>query len=561
MKSRIAAPLLALALTGCLQDSPTDAGFEARVFSALGGLRPGETLTLTGEAAQTIFLPGGAEGNEFVYIPFFAADEGSARLQVEVTGEGLGAAPAAALLGGGASALGVADLAASEDPFHLRVQRWNREHANRWLRAPGTGPARQRLLDRQGAAAVPAPGSTITLRAPNFNQAGSPCDNPLIREARVAAVGERSIVAADLQNPAQLTDAQFQQVAEEFDRLVYPVNIRNFGEPTDIDNNDRVIIFFTSVVNQLTMPEDEGFVGGFFFGADLFPRSAPGQSFQCAASNEGEIFYILAPDPAGVLGRTQPRDRVARSATGTVGHEFQHLINLGRRILNNAQSAEEVWLNEGLSHIAEELLFYETTTFEPRQNITVDQIRAAQSAVQPFLRFQAQNLLRYANYLEDPDEESLLGIDNLPTRGASWAFLRYAADREPGEDPDFFRALVNSRVAGIANLANVIDDNPIDWMQDWTVSVYADDLPVEVDPRFTQPSWNYRSVLTAFFQGDFPLELIPLGTNGRVNVTLRGGGAAFVRVRAAPGGTAVIRTTSAGAVPPERLRVSVVRAR
>jgi hypothetical protein len=46
-------------------------------------------------------------------------------------------------------------------------------------------------------------------------------------------------------------------------------------------------------------------------------------------------------------------------------------------------------------------------------------------------------------------------------RGASWAFLRYAADQENGPDATFFRSLVDGGEAGLANLRAALPVDPI----------------------------------------------------------------------------------------------------
>jgi hypothetical protein len=285
------------------------------------------------------------------------------------------------------------------------------------------------------------------------------------------------------------------------------------------------------------------------FSAEEYRRSA------------AEIFYLLAPDPTGAIGgNVRTKDFVLRSTLGTVAHEFQHLINSSRRLyVNNAPVFEDVWLNEGLSHIAEELQFYQITPLEPRQNIDVDAILASEQIREAFNTYQIANFARYSTYLENPDTASPRGPDNLSTRGSIWAFLRYAADQEPGSDRDFFFSLVNSKVAGVANLNQALEADAIDLMQSWTVSVYTDDAVPTVSPLYRQPSWNFRSIIPRL-RNTFPLKVNQLGA-AQTTFSLRGGGGAFVRFGVPAGQRAVISTTSAGAVPPATLRVSVVRIR
>ncbi|MBA3969263.1 MAG: Ig-like domain-containing protein [Gemmatimonadetes bacterium] len=530
-------------------------------------LRVGEVFTATGPAASIVCLNGGS-GSEYTYIPFFASEAGSARLALEVNAGGIGAAtgPPNPSLAPGLATLNQASAGGSislDENFERRL----REKEIREL-TPLIPSARAAALHRSGGAlrnlvqAIPVEGDLLTLNA----NANSGCTNPDNRVGRVVAITQRAIVVVDTANPqnAGISDEEYRSFGVAFDTLAYPVNVENFGEPSDIDNNGKVLIFYTRAVNELTPEKNPSFIGGFFFGRDLFPRQARGNLGACASSNEREMFYMLAPDPEGVVNNNKrPADLIRRSTVGTIAHEFQHLINQSRRLYVNTGAApfEEVWLNEGLSHIAEELAFYRVSRLAPRQNITIETIRSSNQVVDAFNRYAISNFGRFISYLQRPDTASLLGVDNLPTRGASWAFLRYAADRKAGPDQPFWFALVNSRTRGVANLRNALATEPINWMQDWTVSVYTDDTDLPVEGRFTQPSWNFRSIMPAFTSTNnrYPLQTIALTTSSAVNLNLFGGGAAYLRFGVAPSGRAGIRVTSGGVTPPANLRISIVR--
>lgn len=560
MKRQIPSSLLLLLLAACADDpSPLLEVSVAGLFEEGRDLQVGEVLTLTSGETQAVFLDGGASGSEYLYVPFNASEAASARLAVEVTGGGVvppTGPPNPSMEPGLAAALGgEPGMPAQDWKFHYQL----RELENRVItpRLQSTRSAlagRAPLASRSASAqAVPAVGDLLTLNA--SLQACSAENN---RTGRVVAVTNRAIVVEDVANPSGgFTAEEFRNVGVTFDTLIYPVDTRNFGEPTDIDSNNRVIIFYTRVVNELTEPNSNSFVGGFFFGRDLLLRSA------CPTSNVAEIFYLLAPDPNGEVNENvRSKEFVLRSTLGTVAHEFQHLINSSRRIyVNKAPVMEEVWLNEGLSHIAEELQFYAITPLEPRQNIDVATILSSEQIRQAFNTYQISNFGRFRTYLENPDTTSLLGVDRLPTRGASWAFLRYAADQEPSPDRDFFFNLVNSRTSGVANLNQVLAADALDLMQSWTVSVYTDDAVPTVPPLYMQPSWNFRSIMPRLTRNStYPLAVRTLGDMERT-FSLRAGGAAFVRFGVAPGQRAVLTTTSGGTVPPERLRISIVRIR
>ena len=52
---------------------------------------------------------------------------------------------------------------------------------------------------------------------------------------------------------------------------------------------------------------------------------------------------------------------------------------------------EETWLNEGLSHIAEELLFYRESKLAPRSNLNLSALQAGAQTVNAFNEDMASN--------------------------------------------------------------------------------------------------------------------------------------------------------------------------
>ena len=548
--------LFAAGLAGCTDRlDPTSPGLENSVFTLLGGLEVGESLSLSGTTADSVLLAGGDAGAEYLYVPFFASEGGRDRLQVEVLGSNVRQVSLGQVSAQRAPS-GIFDEDRPQD--HGRHERFL-EQSNRELEAripsiPRAMRSRERSLNRlPAAAAVPRVGDVVRVNT------GISCGDGAHRFGRVEAVSRTAIVVSDTTNPGGgLTAADYQSFGLQFDDLVHPVLTRSFGEPTDIDSNGRSIIFFTRAVNEMTPPFSDSYVAGYFWAGDLFPREL------CPASNQAEIFYLLAADPQGQVNNNAFTTQFVRSrSVGVIGHEFQHLINAGRRIyINDAEDWEAVWLNEGLSHIAEELLFYAAAGLQPRQNIDLDVLRSSQQVLGAVNTFQVANLARLSSYLEQPEQESLLGIDNLETRGATWAFLRYVADHDGRSDDQFFQQLVNSRVSGTENLSAALGADAIDLMQAWTVSVFTDDFISTANALHQQPSWNFRSIIPALYQNQrFPLKVLGLRPDTNLQLRLRGGGSAFVRLNGAAGRQALISTTSGGRTPPDRLRISIVRLR
>lgn len=435
----------------------------------------------------------------------------------------------------------------SRKPYDVKWRSLDSEIASVDRRGLVTGkrPGSVKIIAEAGSTRDTVDLSVITERY-NVN-VDSACEDPDFRIATVAAVGEHSIILADTANPrGGLTSADYRLIARTFDDIVHPVVTRYFGEPTDIDGNGRVLIFYTRAVNELTPPGSEGYIGGFFFARDLFPRSG---SVSCPGSNEAEIFYLVVPDPTGeVNGNELDKEHIRRTTPGTIAHEYQHLINAGRRFfIHQGAENEAVWLNEGLSHIAEELVFYEASSLRPRQNIGIEQIvgrTGSERIVNAYNTYQINNLSRLHHYMRQPSHAAAYSDSaSLGDRGAVWHFLRYLADRLEVDERTFWYSLVNSGRAGIENLMQVTGlttDGLSELYHDWAITVYTDDL-VGTDPIYQQPSWDNRSILEYIGLG--LIEPVRLTDSAPEAFEIMGGGSAYFTFEVGPEERAEINLT------------------
>lgn len=275
----------------------------------------------------------------------------------------------------------------------------------------------------------------VLVQQPQFNvNSDDNCINPDMRGYKIETQTEHLLIVSDLANPpGGFTSQDYASIAATFESVVWPTLTANFGVPEDIDGNGRVIAFYTRAVNELTEPGSNSIVGGFFFGRDLFPKVATSRLQACAGSNEAEMFYMLVPDPGGAVnGNVRSVADVRRLTVGVLGHELQHLINSSRRLFVNQAATwpETTYMEEGLSHIAEELIFYEASGLTPRSNLTIETIRATTQRVDAFNAYMSSNTGRLIRYLESPSANAPYDKDDdLATRGAIWSFLRYLADR------------------------------------------------------------------------------------------------------------------------------------
>jgi hypothetical protein len=469
--------------------------------------------------------------SEFALNGFHGSTVFSANTQVNVTGFGITTGAATASIGV-SETMTTLDGETPRQSLELAFRAYEQN-----VLEPRMAAARAAYRNRATRVVVPASvGAAVTL-----NGSSTGCSNPDYRPSHVVAVSNRAIIVADDANPSGgFTSAEYAAIATTFDTLVDPLDRTAFGDPTDIDGNSRVVIFYTPTVNQLTPPNSEGIVGGFFNPRDLFPTTGTSQLEGCPGSNVAEMFYMIVPDPTGTINdNVRTKADVQESTISVTAHEYQHLINASRRIyINNADDFEEVWLNEGLSHIAEELLFYRTSGLAPRMNLTAAIIKASQTRIDAFNQHASGNFGRYLQFLKNPEKSSPYATnDSLANRGAIWSFLRYAADRKGTTDGTIWRDLVNAQSVGMTNLNQVFGSELMSWFRDWSVSVYADDK-VATTTQFQQPSWDFRSILPAIGVTTFPLKVRPLSNATATSVTLAGGGSMYATFGVAAGGTA-----------------------
>jgi hypothetical protein len=519
--------------------TPTGANFACPSSQVLD-LAVGEVRTALGGSAVCIRSDAGAE---YMLNGFYASTVASAQTQVTATGFGITTVSSSAALGDVAAdgAMTTLNGPTPRQSLELAFREFERK-----VLAPRMSSARTWYHNRATYSTVPATvGSAVQL-----NGSSEGCTNPQIRNAHVVAVSNRAIVVNDDANPAGgFTAAEFQSIATTFDTLVDPVDRAAFGDPTDIDGNGRIILFYTRLVNELTPANSEGVVEGFFNPRDLFPTSASGGLQGCPGSNVAEMFYLVVPDPTGTInGNVRTKADVSQSTIGVTAHEYQHLINAARRLyVNDADDFEEVWLNEGLSHIAEELLFYRASGLAPRANIDATTITASDRRVEAFNAHAIGNFGRYNLFLQRPERSSpYADNDSLSNRGAIWSFLRYAADRKQATDGTLWQQLVNSKTTGMANLNAVFGTDVMTWFRDWSISVYTDDRTT-TSALYQQPSWNFRNIFPRLGVTTFPLKLRPLTNATATTVTLSGGGSMYSTFGVPAGTTAGVSWTAGSA--------------
>ncbi|MBN1883976.1 MAG: IPT/TIG domain-containing protein [Candidatus Krumholzibacteriota bacterium] len=260
---------------------------------------------------------------------------------------------------------------------------------------------------------------------------------------------------------AAISDAEAEALGLAFDGSIYGIDRNLLGEESDINGDGKVAILLSPVVNRMTpagAATSEGFIAGFFMPGDLIPQYMP-----AGCTNGMEIFYTIVPDPENRYGNEYSKEYALDVIEGVLAHEFNHMIVFNYRVLIYGHGymgtyLEELWLEEGLSHIAEDLNGYDRS-----------------------------NVLRANIFLADPGNTTLIhGGDALDERGAAYLFLRLLGDLHGQE---IFRSLVQSRLSGTANVEETTGENFLELFADWSAACYLSGLGITDDPRF-----NYVSI-------------------------------------------------------------------
>ncbi len=441
-------------------------------------------------------------------------------------------------------------------------------------------------------AAVPSVNDVVRITSAVAPGGSLSCSVSTPIDGVVKTVGQNFVIVEDPAAAGLLSAADYQDLDAELDDFVAPVDHSYFGNPADLDGNGRTIAFFTRQVNRLTPPGSQGIVIGFFTNVDL------ADPVDCPSGNEAEIIWLIAPDPDGEVGPPVSTAFVKQIARGLVAHEFQHLLNAQQRVtLGNGTFAdtEDSWLNEGMSHIAEEVSGFHRIGLGPRANRGYAEFGASQAGIDVFGDFHVSNFANVETYLSAPNSVGALTVAgaDFGTRGYGYTFLRWLGDRYgpsgsggilPGSNEDMlFRELSTggpTHLFGIPNVLraiNVVSGESPTWddvLSEYFAAPASDDAGTGVPPEVQFSTWDlprlYQELGAAgVLSGGYPLSpsgvAMGTGTSATNNFDLLSSTAKYFRFSAtgAHPSMTVELTASSGANVPNgaRARVIVVRTR
>ena len=383
------------------------------------------------------------------------------------------------------------------------------------------------------------------------------CQQMIHVDANVVALGQNLAIYADQEvlNSLGLTDQQLDSLVQVFDTRLFPLDTTSFGGTSDRDGNGLVTLLLTPVVNRLVTEQqctsNGAFVTGFFYGADLDTFYDTDTRF-----SHGEVFYALVPDPAGSFSCAHPASDLMQLLPTTFVHELQHMINFNQHVLVKEVRAEEPWLDEGLSHFAEELA--------GRSYLSGD--------TASFSKYVISDVINAYKYLNNPGSTYLLteGGGSLAERGAAWLFVRYVVDQER-TDPSLeatqhvTRALVQRNTVGAASVA-FVSGRPFDQtVARWALANWVSDLPgFTAPPELRYRSWFFRSTFQSVHNQNAtifpkPYPLTPDSTAGTavsLSGVLHSGSGFYHRVIQIPGASAFTLQLSNGSGGAVRYQVA-----
>ena len=197
---------------------------------------------------------------------------------------------------------------------------------------------------------------------------------------RVVAVSDRAVAFVHVGTSADGDDLSVDDIRGHLTRFDadYDRIVAAFGSPSDVDGDGRIAFLYSPLVDDVGL-------GGF-----QDPTSVLAEVFG-GSGNRTDLLF---------LSPTQP----PASYRSLLVHEFQHLINFHQHVLVRGGESEATWLDEGLSHVAEDL-------------------------VDGFVS--GGNSGNVSAFLADPGAVGLTAQDRVsaPERGAAYLFVRSLLDR------------------------------------------------------------------------------------------------------------------------------------
>jgi hypothetical protein len=435
------------------------------------------------QQSNCIALPGSGVSQEYVVVAYsgygFSTNQGTSAsdaLQSVVTTP----APAASI----APLLPASPVESNAARFDRTLRLAERQLA--------MNPAAVRGALRQPPSAPPVVGDKDSF----YVCASASCSSFNRIGATVKYAGAPGVIYVDDQHDVGadvFTGGDIQQFGALFDNYLYATDTTAFGRESDINGDQHIAILMTPAVNSLTSDCSDGRIIGYTFSSDLIPSAR--------SSNAREMFYTIVPSLATSKCKAISRSAALVALPSTLIHELQHMISFNQHVLLRFGFDQDLWMNEGLSHFAEELGW---------RTVPASQCTSAPGG-NCFSEFVGGNISNAFDYLNGPESQYLIapeaGDGTLGERGASWLFLRWASDHFSADTllgTQFTRALSQSGVLGAARVAQVTGVSFPALVGEWQMSNWTDNLPgFPQTGLLNYRTWNLRAVFAANYPAVF----------------------------------------------------------
>ena len=489
--------------------------------------------------------------------------------------------------------------ARERDQVHSRLLERNADYlrtnavllASLRSRRPGPGG---RLASGVGTQ-VATIGAITQLKVANIDAGAQYCSVNIPIGVRTVFVGQHTIIVEDtisvLNGKATLQgqmNSYFTQLGQEFDTVMWPILVNNFGNPLALDDKlsatGKVVMVFSPRVNAF----QSGDVLGFAVTCDFLPVA------QAPSSNVGEYFYAAVPtDAAAGFASSGTRDSWLRLIRATLIHEVKHVTAFAERIsrFGAGSSLEDPSWEEGMARNVEELYARTFYLTQPKQNgLYAASIRCEALFIRGEIPAACANrpllMLRHFDGLETyfglPESYTPLGrsfASDATIYASAWAVERWANDHFAANESQFLKDFTTSSATGVPNVEGRTGRPWEEMLGEWSLGMYLDDEPgfTPENPHLKMLSWNLHDIwlglcsdlgpctnsnnISQLYPRPSPFQLHPLqfGTFS-INGSIVGGSFTILELTGTQVGKQLIELRSTiGGDPPPTVRLAIVR--
>ncbi len=254
--------------------------------------------------------------------------------------------------------------------------------------------------------------------------------------AVLLAGGHRANAYVDVADTGRVSRTRIQADVDLFSAKIHPVVTSALVRDPGEGDIGRVYLLYTHLVDEVG--DDTTTVRGFFSAASVLPVNQGGN---------GDQINLLFINPFNDPDVTD----------AVLAHEFQHLFSFYQHVLIRNGRPEESWLNEGLSHVCEDLVGGHET--HNRQNIE--------------------------RFLANPHRTPLRGsVENPGVRGAAYLFVRSLIE-------DFgmgiLQRLVQTNNVGFRNVKDATGDRITDIYERYLSRLFLSGSGLNTALNYTTP--------------------------------------------------------------------------